>query len=41
MTLQKLSDEIGISLSTTYMHTKRIKEHLKEKLTNPFKPKKD
>jgi len=41
MTLQKLSDEIGISLSTTYMHTKRIKEHLKENLTNPFKPKGD
>jgi hypothetical protein len=41
MTLQKLSDEIGISLSTTYMHTKRIKEHLKSKLDNPFKPKKD
>jgi DNA-directed RNA polymerase specialized sigma subunit len=41
MTLQKLSDEIGISLSTTYMHTKRIKEHLKANLDNPFKPKKD
>jgi RNA polymerase sigma factor (sigma-70 family) len=41
MTLQKLSDEIGISISTTYMHTNRIKQHLKNKLENPFRPKKD
>lgn len=41
MTLQRLSDEIGISLSTTYMHTKRIKEHLRNRLENPFRPKKD
>jgi DNA-directed RNA polymerase specialized sigma subunit len=36
-TLQELSDEIGISLSTTFMHTKKVKEHLRGKLKNPFK----
>jgi RNA polymerase sigma factor (sigma-70 family) len=36
-TLEKLSSEVGISLSTTFMNVKKTKEHLKKTLPNPFK----
>ncbi len=37
MTYEKLSEEIDISKSTAYLHCKKIRKHLKETLTNPFK----
>lgn len=36
MTLEKLACEIGLSKSTVFLNTKKIKNHLKEKLENPF-----
>lgn len=36
LTLQGLSKEIGISKSTTYLATKKIKNYLKENIENPF-----
>lgn len=36
LTLEQLSDKIGISKSTTFINIKKIKEHLKNKLNNPF-----
>jgi len=36
LTLEGLSKEIGISKSTTYLAVKKIKEHLKENIQNPF-----
>lgn len=36
LTLEGLSKEIGISKSTTYLAVKKIKEHLKENIENPF-----
>lgn len=37
MTLEKLAKEIGISKSTAFLNTKKVKVHLKNKVTNPFK----
>jgi hypothetical protein len=37
MTLDKLAKEIGICRSTAFGNTKKIKLHLREKITNPFK----
>ncbi len=36
ITMEELSKEIGISKSTTFLNIKKIKEHLKEVLNNPF-----
>jgi hypothetical protein len=36
-TLEGVSKDIGVSKSTSYLHVKRIKKHLKEKITNPFR----
>jgi DNA-directed RNA polymerase specialized sigma24 family protein len=36
-TLEGLSNEIGISKSTTFLHVKKIKKHIRENLDNPFK----
>ena len=36
-TLEGLSTDIGISKSTTFLHVKKIKRHLKENIKNPFK----
>jgi DNA-directed RNA polymerase specialized sigma24 family protein len=36
LTQDKLSKEIGISKSTTYLAVKKIKQHLKENIENPF-----
>jgi DNA-directed RNA polymerase specialized sigma24 family protein len=36
-TLEGLSTEIGISKSTTFLHVKKIKKHLRETIDNPFK----
>jgi RNA polymerase sigma factor (sigma-70 family) len=36
-TLEGLSEEIGISKSTTFLHVKKIKKHIRENLDNPFK----
>jgi DNA-directed RNA polymerase specialized sigma24 family protein len=35
-TMEKLSDEIGISKSTTFLNVKKIKKHLKDNIKNPF-----
>jgi hypothetical protein len=37
-TLEEVSEMIGISKSTTFLNTKRVKLHLKSILKNPFKP---
>lgn len=37
-TLEQLSKDIGISKSTTFLHVKKIKKHLRAELNNPFKP---
>ena len=36
-TLEGVSKDIGVSKSTSYLHVKRIKKHLKEKIANPFR----
>lgn len=36
-TLEEVSKEIGVSISTTYTHVKRAKEALKERINNPFR----
>lgn len=41
MTLDKLADEIGICRSTAFGNTKKIKLHLRNKISNPFKPAED
>jgi hypothetical protein len=38
MTLETLSKEIGISKSTSFINVKKIKNHLKDKIDNPFRP---
>jgi len=35
-TMERLSEDIGISKSTTFLNIKKVKEHLKEQLKNPF-----
>jgi DNA-directed RNA polymerase specialized sigma24 family protein len=37
-TLEEVSEMIGISKSTTFLNTKRVKLHLKSILKNPFRP---
>jgi DNA-directed RNA polymerase specialized sigma24 family protein len=37
MTLEKLSNEIGISKSTSFLNVKKIKKHMKKKYQNPFR----
>ena len=37
MTLKELSETIGISNSTSFIHIKKVKEHLKNNINNPFK----
>jgi DNA-directed RNA polymerase specialized sigma24 family protein len=36
LTLEKMSKEIGISKSTSYLNVKKIKEHLRRNIKNPF-----
>ena len=36
-TLQELADKIGISKSTVFIHLKRVRQHLKNVIDNPFK----
>jgi DNA-directed RNA polymerase specialized sigma24 family protein len=36
MTMEELSNNIGISKSTTFLNIKKIKEHLKTIIDNPF-----
>lgn len=36
LTLEQLSKKIGISKSTTFLNVKKIREHLKNNLNNPF-----
>tara|TARA_R110000803_G_C11983035_1_gene320994 strand:+ start:2042 stop:2599 length:558 start_codon:yes stop_codon:yes gene_type:complete len=36
LTMEELSNKIGISKSTTFLNIKKIKEHLKNKINNPF-----
>jgi hypothetical protein len=36
-TLEGVSNDIGVSKSTSYLHVKKIRKHLKEKITNPFR----
>jgi DNA-binding CsgD family transcriptional regulator len=35
-TLQELADKIGISKSTVFIHLKRVRQHLKGIIKNPF-----
>lgn len=35
-TLQQVADKIGISKSTTFIHIKKIRQHLKKIIDNPF-----
>jgi DNA-directed RNA polymerase specialized sigma24 family protein len=35
-TLEGLSKEIGISKSTSFLHVKKMRKHLKENIANPF-----
>ena len=37
VTMDELSNNIGISKSTTFLNIKKIKQHLKSKIDNPFK----
>lgn len=37
MTLEKLAGEIGLSKSTVFLNTRKIKNHLRNKLENPFR----
>lgn len=36
MTMEQLSKRIGISKSTTFLNIKKIKEHLRDNINNPF-----
>jgi RNA polymerase sigma factor (sigma-70 family) len=36
LTMEELSTEIGLSKSTVFLNIKKIKEHLKEVINNPF-----
>jgi len=36
MTLKELSETIGISNSTSFIHIKKVKEYLKQNIENPF-----
>lgn len=36
MTLKELSEKIGISNSTSFIHIKKVKEYLKQNIENPF-----
>ena len=40
-TLESLSEKIKVSKSTTFLNVKKIREHLKEKLENPFDEKRE
>lgn len=35
-TMEELSKEVGISKSTTFLNIKKIKDHLRENIANPF-----
>ena len=37
ITMDELSKKIGISKSTTFLNIKKIKEHIKQLIDNPFK----
>lgn len=36
-TMEELAEEIGLSKSTVFLNTKKIKEHFRNKLNNPFR----
>lgn len=36
LTMEQLSKQIGISKSTTFLNIKKVREHLKNNLNNPF-----
>lgn len=40
-TMDELAEEIGLSKSTVFLNTKRVKEHFKSTLNNPFTKRKD
>lgn len=39
MTMEELSKKIGISKSTTFLNIKKVREHLRENINNPFNEK--
>lgn len=39
MTMEELSDEIGISKSTTFLNVKKVKEHLRDKFKDKYNDK--
>ena len=41
VTMEELSKKIGISKSTTFLNIKKIKEHLKQVIENPFNEEKN
>jgi len=41
LTMEELSKEIGLSKSTVFLNIKKIKEHLKEVINNPFNEEKN
>ena len=40
-TMDELADEIGLSKSTVFLNTKKVKEHFRNKLNNPFRNEKE
>jgi hypothetical protein len=38
-TMESLANKIGLSKSTVYLNTKKVKDHMKNTLDNPFKNK--
>ena len=36
-TMDELAEEIGLSKSTVFLNTKKVKEHFRNKLNNPFR----
>ena len=37
LTMEELSNEVGISKSTVFLNIKKVKQHLKTLIDNPFK----
>jgi hypothetical protein len=40
-TMDSLATKIGLSKSTVYLNTKKVKDHMRNVLDNPFKTKED
>ncbi len=40
-TMDELAEEIGLSKSTVFLNTKKVKEHFRKTLNNPFRKEED